>query len=264
MQHPPFPIVFGICLDAEAIWLSIDPENRNRPSLLSHGAYAVLEGLEPLLDLLDRHQVPATFFVPGMTADRYPDAVKEIHRRGHELAGHGHGHLSPTRLTPEQERDELVRGNDSIADIINERPVTWRSPSWEWSAHTLDLMMEDGITVSTNFHDRVAPYRHQRDGASLPMVELPVQWHLADAPYFIHGGRMERIIRTSAEVETLWKEEFLGHYNWPNPAFFHLTLHVQLIAQPGRLMMLDRLIGHMKSFPRSTFMRSRDLAATIA
>ncbi|WP_346891191.1 polysaccharide deacetylase family protein [uncultured Roseibium sp.] len=262
MQKTPFPIVLGICLDAEAIWLGIDPENAGRPSLLSHGTYAVLEGLPPLLDLLDRHDVSTTFFVPGITADRYPDAVAEIHRRGHEIGGHGHRHLSPTRLSRAEERDELVRGNDSIANIINERPVTWRSPSWEWSEHTLDLMMEDGITVSTNFHDRAGPYRHTRDGQALPLVELPVQWHLADAPYFMHGGRMERVIRTASEVESLWQEEFLGHYDWPG-AFFHLTLHVQLIAQPGRLMMLDRLLTYMKRYSRSRFMHSREVAATV-
>lgn len=263
MQQKIFPVVLGICLDAEAIWLSINPDNARRPSQLSHGAYAVREGLTPLLDLLDRHRVPATFFIPGLTADRYPHAVAAIHERGHEIGGHGYNHLSPVNLSREEERDELVRGHDAIERIIGRRPTTWRSPSWEWSEHTLDLILAEGITVSTNFHDRAGPYRHSRDGVALPLVELPVQWHLADAPYFMHGGRMERVIRTAAEVEQLWREEFLGHYDWPD-AFFHLTLHVQLIAQPGRLRMLDRLIAFMAGHARVAFMTSRDVAAGIA
>ena len=78
-----FPVIYGICLDAEAIWLGKAPENAQRPVLLSHGAYEIREGLAPLLDLLDRHTVKATFFVPGMTADRYPDAIREIHHTRH-------------------------------------------------------------------------------------------------------------------------------------------------------------------------------------
>ena len=65
------------------------------------------------------------------------------------------------------------------------RRSPWRSPSWEWSDRTLDYLLEAGITISANYFDRVRPYRHVRDGKPLPLVELPVQWHLADAPYFM-------------------------------------------------------------------------------
>ncbi len=262
MSENDFPVVFGVCLDAEAIWLGIDPANAKRPALLSHGTYAIREGLTPLLDLLDQHRAVTTFFIPGITAERYPEAVAEIHRRGHEIGSHGYSHRSPATMPLTEERVELVRGIDALAAITGERPRTWRSPSWEWSEHTLDLLLQEGVTVSTNFHDRARPYRHSRDGSPLPLVELPVQWHLGDAPYFIHGGRMERIVRTASEVEHLWQEEFTGHYHWPG-ALFHLTLHVQLIGQPGRLRMLDRFLSFIKGHPRSTFVRSGELAAQV-
>jgi len=258
-----FPVVLGICFDAEALWLSINPDYAARPVLLSHGHYAAREGLAPLLALLDRHAVKATFFVPGLTADRYPEQVLAIHRAGHEIGSHGATHRTPVGMTLAEERAELVGGIDAIARITGERPVTWRSPSWEWTEGTLGLLVEEGVTVSTNFHDAVRPYRHQRDGAPTPVVELPVHWHLADAPYFIHGGRMERILRSAGEIEGLWREEFSATYDWPG-AFFHLTLHVQLIGHPGRLAMLDRLIGFMKAQRRTAFMTSCEVAATVA
>ena len=96
MKNDTFPVVFGICLDAEAIWVGKAPENLKKPVLLSHGAYAIREGLPPLLDLLDRHAVKASFFIPGMTADRYPEAIREIHRRGHELGSHGYASMPRT------------------------------------------------------------------------------------------------------------------------------------------------------------------------
>jgi peptidoglycan-N-acetylglucosamine deacetylase len=143
------------------------------------------------------------------------------------------------------------------------RPTVWRSPSWEWSDRTLDLLLETGVHVSANFHDRARPYRHQREGKPLPLVELPVQWHLADAPYFMYGGQLGRVIRTAREVEELWQEEFSGLYEWPG-AFFHLTLHVQLIGHPGRLAMLERFIAFIRKHPRVRFMRCDELAATVA
>ena len=199
-----FPVVLGICLDAEAIWLGRQPENARRPVLLSHGAFAIREGLPRLLDLLDAHRINTTFFVPGITADRYPDAVREIHRRGHELGSHGYGHMPVASLAPEEEKAELVRGIDALERVVAYRPVTWRSPSWEWSDRTLDLLLDAGVTVSANFHDRARPYRHERNGERLPLVELPVQWHLADAPYFMYGGEIGRVIRRAHDVQAIW------------------------------------------------------------
>jgi len=257
-----FPVVVGICLDAEAIWVGKAPENAKRPVLLSHGAYAIKDGLGPLLDLLDTHGVKASFFVPGMTSDRYPDAIRLIHGRGHELGSHGHGHRPPHTLSAEEEKSELVRGIDSLAAITGIRPTAWRSPSWEWSDRTLDLLLENGVTISANFHDSTRPYRHHRDGKPLPLVELPVQWHLADAPYFMYGGQIGRVIRPAVDAQAVWEEEFSGLYDWPG-AFYHLTLHVQLIGHPGRLKMLDRHLRFIKRHNRARFMTSTQLAATV-
>ncbi len=64
-----FPVVFGTCLDAEAIWLNKIAEGEHRPVLLSHGAYAIKDGLGPLLDLFEGHDVRPTFLGPGGPAE---------------------------------------------------------------------------------------------------------------------------------------------------------------------------------------------------
>jgi len=257
-----FPVVFGIDLDAEAIWLGRRPENSQRPVLLSHGSFAIREGLFPLLALLEENGIRATFYIPGITAERYPDAVREIAKRGHEIGSHGYGHRSVLLLSVEEEESELVRGMESLRAITGVMPTTWRSPSWEWSNHTLQLLLDHGVKVSTNFHDRVRPYRHERDGKPVPLVELPVQWHLADAPFFSYGGEIGRVIRPAVDALTVWQDEFDGLYEWSG-AFYHLTLHVQLIAHPGRLRMLARHIQHIKSHSRVRFMTAAELAATV-
>jgi peptidoglycan/xylan/chitin deacetylase (PgdA/CDA1 family) len=257
-----YPVVVGICLDAEAIWVGKAPENENRPVLLSHGAFAVREGLGPLLDVLDEHGVRATFYVPGMTADRYPDAVKLCATRGHEVASHGYKHLPVHTLTAEQEEHELVAGLDALERITGARPATWRSPSWEFSPRTMDLMLKYGIRASANYFDALRPYRHMRDGKALPIVELPVQWHLADAPYFLYGGQIGRIIRPATDAEKVWTEEFDALYETPG-TFYHLTLHVQLIGHPGRLRMLARHLRHVRGQPGVTFLTAQQAAALV-
>ncbi|MDP6390072.1 MAG: polysaccharide deacetylase family protein [Alphaproteobacteria bacterium] len=259
-----FPVVFGTCLDAEAIWLNKIAAGEHRPVLLSHGGYAIKDGLGPLLDLFKTHDVRTTFFIPGVTAERYPEAVIEIGRRGHEIASHGHGHKSVVGMAPEEERSELEDGIAALERIAGERPRTWRSPSWEFTENTMDLMIAAGVTISANYQDSSRPYRHTRDGEALPVVELPVHWHLADAPYFLYGALPGRIPRPADDAYKVWSEEFTGLYEDRPDAFYHGTLHVQLIGHPGRLQMLDRFIRLIKSHERARFMRCDELAATVA
>jgi peptidoglycan-N-acetylglucosamine deacetylase len=257
-----YPVAIGICLDAEAIWTGQNPEAINRPCMLSQGAFAVKEGLHPLLDVLERVGARATFYVPGVTAERYPDAVRAIQGRGHELASHTYAHRSVVLMSPEEERDDLLRGLDVLAAITGERARTWRSASWEFSAHTLDYLLEAGVTASANFHDRLRPYRHEKDGKPVKVVELPVQWHLADAPYFRYGGQVGRVLQSAAAVEAIWTEEFDGLYDMPG-TFYHPTLHVQFIGHPGRLRMLERHLNYVKSRPGVSFLTAQDVAARV-
>jgi peptidoglycan/xylan/chitin deacetylase (PgdA/CDA1 family) len=262
MDESVFPVVFGIDLDAEASWLGKAAENADRPVLLSIGRYAVEEGLEPLLALLKKRGIGATFFIPGIIAERYPDSVRAIRAGGHEVGSHGHMHRSPPLLTAEEERDELFRGIDAVTAASGQRPVSWQSPAWEFTARTIPLLLEAGVTVSANFQDRDRPYRHTRDGRPLPLVECPVHWHLADAPYFTHGGQPGRVIQTHSAVLEIWRDEFAGLYERPG-AYFHLTLHVQLIGHPSRLAMLERLVEFIEPHPRARFMTCAEVAAQV-
>ena len=94
-----------------------------------------------ILDLLDKHDAKATFFVPGWTADNHTAAIAECAKRGHEVAHHGYHHVPPsTFANAEEEREELERGIEAIEKATGVRPVGYRSPAWELSTHTLDLL----------------------------------------------------------------------------------------------------------------------------
>ena len=223
--------------DAEEVWIGEDPANAGRPGVLSQGTYGAKVAVPLILDLLGRHGLRATFFVPGRVAERHPGRVRQILAAGHEVGLHGYTHRSPAALSREEEEDELVRAG-AILEALGAELHGYRSPSWEFSEHTVELLAAHGLRYSSNFMDALRPYRHEGAG----IVELPVQWLLDDAPHFwFSGADWTRKIATTAEVEAIWREEFTGLRELGGT--FVLTMHPQIIGRPSRLALLDRFVA---------------------
>jgi peptidoglycan-N-acetylglucosamine deacetylase len=229
--------------DAEAVWVALDPANADRPGVLSIGAYGARVGASLILDTLARHGVRATFFVVGRNAELYPELVKRMIAEGHEVAIHGYTHTPPARLSPTEEERELVMARQAL-EAVGATVTGYRSPSWDVSPVTLDLLERHSLEYSSQFMADIRPYRHQ--GRAL--IELPIQWVLDDWPFFAFGpGQMDRPIQTTAAVETIWREEFDGICGLGG--HFILTMHPQVIGRPSRVALLDRFIGHIRSRP---------------
>jgi peptidoglycan-N-acetylglucosamine deacetylase len=236
----PYGASIAFDFDAEEVWIGEDPANANRPGVLSQGAYGPKVAIPLLLDLLERHQVTATFYVSGGDAERHGDRVREIIAAGHEIGHHGYTHRSPTALTRDEEEIELIRGLEVLrrlgADVVG-----YRSPSWDFSPHTLDLLSAHGFEYSSNLMDDIRPYRHR-----CGIVEVPVSWLLDDAPHFwFAGDTWNKTIRTVGEVYQLWKDELDGIAGLG--AHYMLTMHPQFIGRPSRLALLDRLLTDMRN-----------------
>lgn len=251
-------IVVSFDFDAEEVWIGEDPANAGRPGTLSQGTYGAKVAVPLLLDMLGRLDLPATFFVPGRVGERHPARVEQIVAARHEIAHHGFTHTAPTRLSPDEEEAELVRGRD-VLTALGGQVVGYRSPSWDFSPVTLDLLVRHGFRYSSNLMDDVRPYRH----SAHDIVELPVHWTLDDAPHFwFSGASWTKTIRTSAEVRALWEEEFLGIKALGG--LFMLTLHPQIIGRPGRLMMLESFLTWLRDQPGARFSTAAQIAASVA
>src|SRR5262245_9787493 len=87
--------VLSFDVDAESPILAMGPHYADNPMVMTHQAFGPLVGVPRILSLLDEYEVKATFFVPGLTADRYPDAVTAIVEHGHEVGHHSYSHVSP-------------------------------------------------------------------------------------------------------------------------------------------------------------------------
>jgi peptidoglycan-N-acetylglucosamine deacetylase len=228
---------FTFDFDAEEVWISEDAANANRPGVLSQGTYGAKVAVPLILELLQRHGVRATFFVPGRVAERYPDRVQSIVDGGHELAHHGYTHSSPTALSRVEEETELTKGLDVLRSFAPEI-AGYRSPSWDFSPHTDQLLQAHGFRYSSNFMDDLRPYR--RAGSSL--VEVPIQWILDDAAHFwFDGATWTKKISTAEEVRSIWEAEFRGYRRLGGA--YVLTMHPQVIGRPYRLELLDQLVG---------------------
>src|SRR5579884_420819 len=109
--------------DAETGYLGEGPEYERRLTTLSEGRFGMVRGTPRILDLLARHDIPATFYVPGDTAERHADMVKCIADSGHEIAHHGHLHGRSERLSPQEQREELERGTEALLACVGYAPV---------------------------------------------------------------------------------------------------------------------------------------------
>jgi peptidoglycan/xylan/chitin deacetylase (PgdA/CDA1 family) len=228
--------VLSFDFDAEEVWIGENPQNAAKPGVLSQGTYGAKVGIELVLRLLADKGMQATFFVPGRVAERYPDRVREILEDGHEVAMHGYTHRSPADLSKEEEAEEFAMALAALRDLGVE-PEGYRSPSWEFSEHTLSLLTEAGLSYSSNMMDDIRPYRY----ASCDIIELPVQWILDDAPHFWFDlASFHKKISTPSEVFDIWQEEFLGIRALGGLTV--LTCHPQLIGRPSRLRMLDSFL----------------------
>lgn len=239
--------------DAEELWLAEDPANAARPGVLSQARYGVERALPEILGILSRLDVPATFFVCGGDAERHPRAVESIVARGHELGHHGYTHRSPHLMSRDEEADELGRGLDALR-CFAPRIRGYRSPSWDTSPNTLDLLVEHGLDYSSNLMDATVPYRHPAHD----IVELPVHWILDDAPHFwFDASSWDRTIRSAREVAELWQEECDAVHDQGGLAV--LTVHPQIIGRPGRLRMLERFLAAVRADDGIWFARGAEI-----
>jgi peptidoglycan/xylan/chitin deacetylase (PgdA/CDA1 family) len=227
--------------DAESVWLAMDPENANRPGVLSQARYGPRVGLPLILELLAQKAVRATFFIPGVNVTLHPAAVASIIRDGHEVASHGYTHTRPSRLTRDEERRELQR-SVKLLTAAGAVVTGYRSPGWDASPSTLDLLEEQGLVYASQFMDDLRPYRHP----GRRLIELPVQWILDDWPHFgWHAGDSARTIKGAREVEEIWSEEFEGIHECGGSTI--LTMHPQVTGRPSRVALLGRMIDRLQS-----------------
>lgn len=233
-----------------AVLLSFDVDNETIPIRfgeptiggLSQGEYGARVGLSRVVQLLDRHRIPATFFIPAVSLMINPGMADVIKQSGrHEFAVHGWIHELNSTLPLEVERRLLIQAVDTLTKLTGSRPVGYRAPSWNFSPNTLGIIRELGFMYESSMMADDRPYELLHNGEPTGMVELPVEWILDDAPLFNPQGNRYSPPRDVAQV---WIDEFDKAYE--EGTMFLLTMHPHIVGHRSRMVALELLINHIR------------------
>jgi peptidoglycan-N-acetylglucosamine deacetylase len=219
-------------------------DGETRPGKLSQGEYGSRVGAPRILQLLRKHDLRATFFMPAVSALLHPDEARGYVAAGHELGMHGWIHERNVLLEPADERELALRSLDTLEKVAGVRPVGLRTPSWDFSDHTLAIVRELGLLYDSSLMADDEPYELLADGRPTGVVEIPVEWIRDDAPYFT----MERYLglrpyTPPRSVVGIWRDEFDRAY--AEGGLFQLTMHPHIIGHRSRMAVLEELVEHI-------------------
>ncbi|SHJ76416.1 Peptidoglycan/xylan/chitin deacetylase, PgdA/CDA1 family [Palleronia salina] len=211
---------------------------------LSWGEYGSRAGLPRIKRVLERFGARASFFVPAVSALLHPDEQRALVDEGHEIGLHGWIHERNTELPPEAERELMLRAADALQDVTGSRPVGMRTPSWDYSDHTLAIAREMGLGYDSSLFSDDDPYEIVADGVPTGIVELPVEWIRDDAAYFLMNRfGAQRPYTPPADVLDIFRREFDGAHE--DGGLFLLTMHPHVIGYRSRIFILEELLDHI-------------------
>ena len=247
------------------------------PTPISRGEFGLV-ALPRILQLLDSHAIRATFFIPGVVIDMFPEACERVVAAGHEVGHHGYTHVPPAGLSREQEAEGLVKGNDAIERITGKRARGYRSPSWDLSLHTIELLLEHGFAYESSLMGNdYTPYfaRHGDEirleepcvwGKPTRLIELPISWTLDDYPHFEFVRTPNHVMQglmNAGDVLQNWIDDFLYMQRIVDWGVLTYTMHPYVIGRGHRMLMLERLIVRLDELG-AVFRTMEEAAAEFA
>ncbi|WEK33204.1 MAG: polysaccharide deacetylase [Candidatus Pseudomonas phytovorans] len=247
-------------VDAEAGYLGESPSFARRLTSLSEGRFGVTRGVPRILELLRRHGIAATFFVPGYTAEQHPQLVETLLQAGHEVGHHGHMHLRSDKVSVQEQVDEMERGLEALARAGAPKPAGYRSSSWELTPETFALLLRHGFAYDSSCMGDDRPYVETCNGASI--LELPVHWSLDDYPMFGWGIDNGGNFSHPRMLFDTWLAEYESARRDARHTSF--TMHPEVIGRAARFEQLERLVERMVSDGDVWFARLDAVATHVA
>ncbi len=236
-------VVLSFDFDAESGFLFREPEKAKR-SLggLEERRFGPRVGVDRILRMLDRLKLRASFFIPGWTVEHHLAEAKRIRDAGHEIGAHGNVHEAVGFLDAAEE-EVIMRAQLAILqDHLGVRPAGYRSPSWDVNVWTPGILKTHGFLYDSSLMGNDVPY--EVPTAQGPLVEVPVQWLLDDAPFFRHVYGATNAIADPTRVFDLWSREFAGMHR--ENGCFVLTCHPYISGRASRVALLEDLVGYMR------------------
>ncbi len=231
------------------------------PTPVSRGEFGANVGTPRILALLKKYKVRTSWYIPGHTLETYPEQCRQVFDAGHEIGHHGWTHVPPALLTREQEEKGLTRANEQIRKLTGRYARGYRSPSWDLSPHSVELLLKQGFVYdSSMMGDDYMPYRvRQGDvielekpavfGKPTRLIEMPISWSLDDYPHFEFVRTKETVLPGLMNANLVlenWINDFLYLKKTMQWGVVTYTFHPFVIARGGRMLILEKLIRKLK------------------
>jgi len=226
------------------------------PTPISRGEFGPV-AVPRILDLLVKYRVRSTWFIPGHTLETYPEESKRVFDAGHEVGHHGWTHMPPGEMTREQEEAGLVRANEQIKKLSGKYARGYRSPSWDLSQHSVELLLKHGFFYeSSMMGNDYMPYRVRIGdvielekpavfGRPSRLIEMPVSWTLDDYPHFeflrTKSTILQGLMNANAVLDN-WINDFRYMKSSTDWGILNYTFHPFVIGRGHRMMALEKLL----------------------
>jgi peptidoglycan/xylan/chitin deacetylase (PgdA/CDA1 family) len=229
------------------------------PTWLSRGEFGLL-GARRILDFLKSRSITATWFTAGFTIDSYPQDCEAVVAAGHEIGHHSWAHIPPANQTLEEEEADIVRAREAIVRLTGRAPVGYRSPSWDLSPHSIDLLLKHGIRYDSSLMGAdYIPYRARRGdhaklgepykfGEETDLIEMPISWSLDDHPHFEYMRFPNMIapgLQNARLVMQNWYDEFQYMKKTVDWGILTYTMHPYVIGRGYRMLNLEELVDKL-------------------
>jgi peptidoglycan-N-acetylglucosamine deacetylase len=240
-------------------WSGLVARGLTTPTPVSRGEFGVV-GAGRILDLLAKHGIRSSWFTPGIVIETYPKVCERVIAAGHEIGNHGWTHVPPANLSDAEESDGLARANETIRKLTGRNPAGYRSPSWDISDRTVDLLIKHGFRYESSLMGNdYCPYFVRRGdvipkdgvptfGPHTDLVEVPIAWSLDDFPHFEFLRTPQQLMPGLMNARLVF-ENFIAdfdymakNYDW---GIITYTFHPYVIGRGHRMLALAKLIDDL-------------------
>ena len=247
-------------MDADSLVHIEHPQDSiTRVSTISMLKYGPQVGVPRILEGYRRYGLKQTFFVPAWCIEHYPEAVDAMTREGHEVGFHGYIHEAPNALSRDEEHYWMQRSIAVIEKHTGKRPRGNRSPLYNYSIHTTDLLVEEGFLYDSSLMGDDVPYI--LDNGKGEIVELPSSWALDDWPPYVHSIDLNYMFQIMSPDRAM--EGFMAEFNALRAAGGGLWIGVWHPFVSGRLsrwLRIEKMIEYMLNTGDVWFARLEDIA----
>lgn len=230
---------------------------------MTGGEFGAAQGLPRVLDVLDRHDVPATFFVPAVAALVDPQMVPEIlKRKRHEIGLLGWSDENAAALNDAAEESRLLtKAIEHVSKLTGKKPAGARGPSGTLSLHTMALLKKAGVVYDSTLHAMDAPYEVLIQGQRSGLVELPANAYRNDYRFLTSVRTGPGLLPSPALIFETFRDDFDVAYE--EGTLFLLTLHPHVVGMRSRIGYLDELIRYIKDKPGVWFATGEQIARYV-